>query len=67
MISAVGNNFFSTAVTRPIDALPLRIFTYATGPFPYQHDQAWAGSLVLVALVLVLSIGVRALLARRRM
>jgi len=67
LFTALGNNFFSTAVTRPIDALPLRIFTYATGPFPYQHDQAWAGSLVLVALVLVLSIGVRALLARRRM
>jgi phosphate transport system permease protein len=67
LFTALGNNFYSTAITRPIDALPLRIFTYATGPFAYQHDQAWAGSFVLVGLVLALSLGVRALLARRRM
>ncbi|MBI2723868.1 MAG: phosphate ABC transporter permease PstA [Chloroflexi bacterium] len=65
LFTALGNNFYSTGILRPIDALPLRIFTYATGPFAYQHEQAWASSLILVGLVLILSIGSRFLLSRR--
>lgn len=66
LFTALGNNFYSVGIFRPIDALPLRIYTYATGPFAYQHDQAWAGSFLLVMMVLVLSIGGRLLLQRRR-
>ncbi len=66
LFTALGNNFYSTDVFRPIDALPLRIFTYATGPFQYQHEQAFAGSFVLVMLVLLLSIGARLALQRRQ-
>ena len=66
LFTALGNNFYSTDVWRPIDALPLRIFTYATGPYAYEHQQAWAGSFVLVLMVLVLSIGARLVLQRRR-
>jgi phosphate transport system permease protein len=65
LFTALGNNFYSTDVFRPIDALPLRIYTYATGPFEYQHEQAFAGSFVLVMLVLVLSVGARLALQRR--
>jgi phosphate transport system permease protein len=65
LFTALGNNFFSTGVFRPIDAMPLRIFTYATGPFAYQHDQAWAASFILVMMVLVLSVFARLLLQRR--
>jgi len=65
LFTALGNNFYSTSVFRPIDALPLRIFTYATGPFPYQHDQAWAGAFILVMLVLVMSVSARLILQRR--
>ncbi len=66
LFTALGNNFYSTDVFRPIDALPLRIFTYAMGPSPYQHEQAFAGSFLLVTLVLLLSIGARLALQRRR-
>ena len=65
LFTALGNNFYSTSIFRPIDALPLRVFTYATGPFAYQHEQAWAGSLVLVTMVLLLSVGGRVVLSRR--
>ena len=65
LFTALGNNFYSTDVFRPIDALPLRIYTYATGPFEYQHEQAFAGSFVLVMLVLLLSVGARLALQRR--
>jgi phosphate transport system permease protein len=64
LFTSLGNNFRSTSIVAPIDALPLRIFTYATGPFAYQHDQAWAASFILVAFVLVLSVSGRLLLLR---
>ncbi|MBF6599443.1 MAG: phosphate ABC transporter permease PstA [Dehalococcoidia bacterium] len=66
LFTSLGNNFRSTSITSPIDALPLRIFTYATGPFAYQHAQAWAASFILVAFVLVLSVSGRLLLLRGR-
>ncbi len=65
LFTALGNNFYSRAILQPIDALPLRIFTYATGPYEYQHEQAWASSFVLVLIVLALSILARAILSRR--
>jgi phosphate transport system permease protein len=65
LFTALGNNFYSTDVFRPIDALPLRIFQYATGPYEYQHEQAWAGAFILVMLVLVMSVSARLILQRR--
>lgn len=59
LFTSLGNNFYSTGITRPIDALPLRIYVYATGPFEYQHEQAFASALILVTLVLVFSLGAR--------
>ena len=56
LFTAIGNNFWSTKVTQPISALPLQIFAYATGPYDDWHSQAWAGALVLIALVLVISV-----------
>lgn len=66
LFTSLGNNFRSTDIFRPIDALPLRIFTYATGPFEYQHEQAWAASFILVMFVLILSVGSRLLLQKGR-
>jgi phosphate transport system permease protein len=65
LFTALGNNFYSTGLLRPIDALPLRVFTYATGPYKYQHEQAFAASFILVMMVLVLSVSARVLLQRR--
>jgi phosphate transport system permease protein len=56
LFTAIGNNFWSTKVTQPISALPLQIFAYATGPYDDWHAQAWAGALVLIGLVLVISV-----------
>ena len=56
LFTALGNQFWSTSLDQPIAALPLQIFVYATGPFEEQHALAWAGALVLIGIVLVISL-----------
>lgn len=60
LFTALGNQFWSVALDEPIAALPLQIFTYAISPYDEWHAHAWAGALVLIALVLIIS-----LIARR--
>jgi len=59
LFTALGNNFWSARLTQPIAALPLQIFTYAISPYDDWHAKAWAGALVLIALILVLSLVAR--------
>jgi phosphate transport system permease protein len=59
LFTALGNQFWSLSLGAPIDALPLRIFTYAISPYDEQHALAWAGALVLIGIVLVISIAAR--------
>ena len=56
LFTAFGNQFFSTRLTQPIAALPLQVFVYAISPYDEWHAQAWAGALVLIALVLIISV-----------
>ena len=56
LFTAFGNQFWSTSVTQPIAALPLQIFNYAISPYDDWHRLAWAGALVLIALILVISL-----------
>jgi phosphate transport system permease protein len=66
LFTALGNRFMSLSVSgEPIDALPLRIYRYATGPYAVQHEQAWAASFVLVLTVFAVSLMARLLLSRR--
>ena len=39
------------ASNRPIAALPLQIYVYRNSPYDDWHRLAWAGSLVLIALI----------------
>ncbi len=66
LFTALGNRFWSLSVTgKPVDALPLRIYQYGTGPYTEWHQQAWAASFVLVAVVFLISLLSRVLLTRR--
>ena len=56
LFTAFNNRFFSTNVTQPIGLLTVQIFSYAISPYDDWHRQAWAGALVLVAMILILSI-----------
>lgn len=56
LFTAFGNQFWSVAPGEPIAALPLQIFTYAISPYDEWHAHAWAGALVLIGIVLVISV-----------
>ncbi len=65
LFTAFNNRFFTVALTQPISSLTVQVFTYAISPYEDWHRQAWAGALVLVALMLVCSLLAR--LAARRL
>lgn len=56
LFTVLGNEFWSTNISQPIAALPLQIFTYANSPYDEWHALAWAGALVLIAMVFVISL-----------
>lgn len=59
LFTALGSQFMNLNPSQPMAALPLTVFTYATGPYEQWHRLAWASALVLILVVLVLSIGAR--------
>jgi len=65
LFTALNNQYWSTSLTQPIASLTVQVYNYATSPYDDLHRQAWAGALVLVALVLGCSLLAR--LATRRL
>ena len=53
LFTAFGNQFWSYRLTEPIAALPLQIYVYAISPYDEWHRLAWAGSLVLIVMIMV--------------
>ncbi|MGA2339383.1 MAG: phosphate ABC transporter permease PstA [Terracidiphilus sp.] len=53
LFTALGNQFWSTSLNEPIAALPLQIYVYANSPYEDQQRMAWAGALVLIALIVI--------------
>ena len=53
LFTAFGNQFWSFKLNEPIAALPLQIYVYALSPYDEWHRLAWAGSLVLIVLIMV--------------
>ncbi len=53
LFTAFGNSFWSSNLNQPIAALPLQIYIYAISPYDDWHRLAWAGSLVLILLIVV--------------
>jgi phosphate transport system permease protein len=51
LLTALGNDFFSTDLLRPIAALPLQIYRYAISPYDDWHTKAWGASFVLVVVI----------------
>ncbi len=56
LFTSFNNHYFTTRLDQPIASLTVQVFTYAISPYADWHRQAWAGALVLVAIVLVCSL-----------
>lgn len=56
LFTAFNNHYWSAGLGEPIASLPVQIFEYALSPYDEWHQKAWAGALVLVALILAMSI-----------
>jgi len=65
-VLGVPTNEVSIDPSKPLNALPLTIFTKSQSPNPADHTQAWGAALLLIFLVLVVSIVARVLSARSR-
>lgn len=64
LFTSFNNRFFSTSLTQPISSITVQVYTYAISPYEDWHRQAWAGALVLIAIVLGCSILARLATAR---
>jgi phosphate transport system permease protein len=51
LFTAFGNTFWNLRYDQPTAALPLQIYVYANSPYDDWHRQAWAGSFVLILLI----------------
>lgn len=66
LFTAFGNQYWNTDIMRPMASVPVVMYQYAGSPYESWQQLAWAGALVLTVFVLVVSIGARALLLRKR-
>jgi phosphate transport system permease protein len=64
LFTALGNTFWSLRYDQPISALPLQIYVYANSPYEDWHRQAWAGSFVLIILIVTAVAAVRYVVRR---
>jgi phosphate transport system permease protein len=55
IMTILGTSLFFTSLTKPIDALPLRIWRLASQPYESAHSQGWGAALVLMIIVVLLS------------
>jgi phosphate transport system permease protein len=59
LFTAFGNRFWHSGLDQPIASLAIQIFSYAISPFDDWHRQAWAGALVLISIVFLVSLAAR--------
>src|SRR3989449_2796185 len=65
LFTAIGSRFFPRSLNEPIASLTVQIYNYAISPYDEWHAQAWAATLVLMALILSINIIVRFLTRKR--
>jgi phosphate transport system permease protein len=59
IFTALYSNFWVKGLTEPIATLSVLVYNFAIVPFKPQQELAWAGSLILVFLVLITSVTAR--------
>ncbi len=64
LFTALNNQYFSLDLSHPMANLPIVIFQFAMSPYANWQQMAWAGALVAVVFILLLSFSSRWLLNR---
>jgi phosphate transport system permease protein len=64
LFTSLGNNSWSTDLSKPMASLPIAIYQFAGSPFDDWVALAWAGALLITVGVLVLNVASRLFLAR---
>jgi phosphate transport system permease protein len=59
LFTAFGSRFFNYSLDQPMASLTVQIYNYAISPYDEWHAQAWAATLVLMTMILVINIAVR--------
>lgn len=65
LFTALNSRFYNFFYDQPMSSLTVQIYNYATGPFEVEHAMAWAATLLLVGLILVINIIVRFLTRKK--
>jgi phosphate transport system permease protein len=65
LFTSLGNNAWSTDLSKPMSSLPVTIYSFAGSPFEDWIALAWAGALLITLGVLALNILARTLLRSR--
>lgn len=64
LFTALGSRLLSLDPNQPFPSLTLQIYSYATGPYANEKKLAWAGMLVLIAILFVLNLAIRFIASR---
>ncbi len=67
LFTAFGNAFMNWELSKPVNALPLLIYNYATSPYAEWHRVAWGASCVLVGFVLMMNLFARVVTRKWKM
>lgn len=67
LFTALGSRLLTTNPRYAFPSLTKQIYDYATGPYSEQKQQAWAGILILIALIFILNMLVRVFTRPRQM
>lgn len=65
LFTALNSRFYNYFYDQPMASLTVQIYNYATGPFDIEHQMAWAATLILVGLILVINVAVRFLTRKK--
>lgn len=65
LFTALNSRFYNFFYDQPMSSLTVQIFNYATGPYEVEHAMAWAATLILVGLILLINILVRFLTRKK--
>lgn len=59
LFTALGSRLLTLDPSQPFPSLTVQVFVYATGPIRDEQNLAWAGLLILIALIFVLNLTLR--------